>query len=249
VIELLPADWSDAIGSRIDAADLAAIDSFVAKERQEHEIYPCDELVFAAFELTPFESVRAVILGQDPYHEPGQAHGLAFSTLGDPRPPSLRNILQELHADCGYEMPDGGSLEPWARNGVLLLNAALTVRQGKANSHAKCWRVFTGAVVEAVAAKAGPIAFLLWGEDAKRQRDLIDPERHVVIECSHPSPYSARLDFFGRRPFSEANAGLRRKHAPEIVWRLGLPQGSASGALALAAPRARTQAEVVRPAS
>lgn len=224
MIELLPAGWLQAIGSWIGPDDLAEIDRVVAKERQGCDVYPADEHVFAAFELTSFESVRAVILGQDPYHEPGQAHGLAFSTRGDPRPPSLRNILHELRDDLGYEMPVGGSLEPWARNDVLLLNTALTVRGKKASSHANCWRTFTKAVVSAVAAKREPIAFLLWGEHAKRHRNLIDRDRHVVIECSHPSPFSARRDFFGRKPLSEANAGLRRKHARQIDWRLN-PSG------------------------
>jgi uracil-DNA glycosylase len=222
VIESIPSDWRVASGDRLESVDFVAVDRFVAEERRHHEVYPPAGKEFEALRLTPFASVRAVILGQDPYHEPGQAHGLAFSTLATNRPLSLQNILKEWHEDCGYEIPEDGSLEAWARHGVLLLNTALTVRCGKANSHARMWQPFSTAIVDAVAAKPERIAFLLWGAAAIRTGRSIDGRRNVVIESSHPSPLSANRPcgdapaFFGRRPFSFANAGL----AKPIDWSL-----------------------------
>lgn len=156
VLESIPADWLDALSDRLRSVDLEALDRFVAEERQRYDVYPPAGKEFEALRLTPFAEVLAVIIGQDPYHQPGQAHGLAFSTLGNKRPPSLNNILKELRIDCGFEMPEGGSLEPWAKHGVLLLNTVLTVRRGKANSHAgQGWEQFTNAVVDAVGCKPG----------------------------------------------------------------------------------------------
>lgn len=167
-------------------------------------------------------SVRAVILGQDPYHGLGQAHGLAFSNLSAKKPPSLGSILREWHDDCGYEIPSRGSLEAWAHHGVLLLDTALTVREGTANSHAEVWEPFTGALIHAVANRPGRVAFLLWGAPAIRAGARIDRTRHLVIESSHPSPFSANRPcgkarrFLGSRPFSAANAG----HVEPIDWSL-----------------------------
>jgi uracil-DNA glycosylase len=228
VIGSIPSDWREALGDRLRSLDLRALDGFVAEERgQKHEVYPPPGKEFEALRLTPFADVRVVILGQDPYHKPGQAHGLAFSTLARPWPPSLRNILAELRDDCGYALPERGSLEPWAKQGVLLLNTLLTVGT-KAGSHkGKGWEQFSSAIMEAVAAKRGPIAFLLWGAPAIRQGCLIPEARHVIIESSHPSPLSANRPcggarkFVGSRPFSRANEALKERGAEPIVWRLG----------------------------
>lgn len=230
MIGSIPPDWRQALGDRLGSFDVEPTREFVARERAAGvKVYPPDDQVFAALELTPFGSVKGVILGQDPYHHPGQAHGLAFSTLGKSWPPSLRNILKELHCDCGYEKPNSGSLEPWARNGVLLLNVLLTVGLRAGSHRGQGWEQFTGAIIDTVAQKPGPIAFLLWGEAAiRRGRRHIDPDRHVVIESSHPSPLSAERAcanapaFLGSKPFSHANAGLRGRTGQEIDWRLGV---------------------------
>jgi uracil-DNA glycosylase len=230
VIERLPGGWRRALGSRLKAVDLAAIDRFVAEQRQNHEVYPPDEHVFAAFDLTPFESVRAVILGQDPYYQPGLACGLAFSVPTDlphdrKRPVALRRILAESAPEQNGEIPVDATLQLWAKNGVLLLNTVLTVRQGKAGSHVgHGWEEVTSAVMDAVAAKPGPIVFLLWGEVAKSSGRLIDQSRHIVITSAHPSARLARSDpnsFRGSRPFSRANEELQKRGAPPIDWVLG----------------------------
>jgi len=177
-------------------------------------------LEFEALRLTPFRSVKAVILGQDPYHGPGQAHGLAFSTLSDKKPPSLQHILQEWHEDCHFDIPEDGSLVPWAEHGVLLLNTTLTVRNRDPNSHAGAWRPFTSAIIQAVAAKPDRVAFLVWGAAAIDEACLIDETRHNVIKSSHPSSMSFKRPcgnapaFIGSRPFSRAKIGL----ASPIDW-------------------------------
>lgn len=226
VIERLPGGWRHALRSRIKAFDLAALDRFVAEERQKDEVYPPDEQVFAAFDLTPFESVRAVVVGQDPYYQRGLACGLAFAVSTDhPRhrklPLALRRILAETEPEQTSAMPADATLHPWAKTGVLLLNTALTVRQGKAGSHGHCWEPFTSAVVDAVAEKPGPIVFLLWGEAAKRKGGRIDRSRHIVVTSAHPSARLARSDpnsFLGSRPFSRANEELQKRDAPPIDW-------------------------------
>ena len=221
----IPADWRPALRDAIDSASFRHLaDELIAERaRTDTAVYPPDGLVFNALRLTPFASVRAVIIGQDPYHGAGQAHGLAFSVpVGVKPPPSLVNILAEWQADLGLEPSSSGSLEPWARHGVLLLNTTLTVRRGSANSHKRLgWRPFTDAIIRAVAARPDPIVFLLWGRFAQQKRSLID-ERHVVIESSHPSGLSARrgaTPFIGSRPFSKANARLDEAQGP-IDWRL-----------------------------
>jgi uracil-DNA glycosylase len=230
VIERLPDGWRRALGSRIKASDLAAIDRFVAEARQKHDVYPLDERVFAAFDLTSFESVRAIVLGQDPYYQPGLACGLAFSVPTDlprhrKRPLAFRRILAESEPEQNGEIPEDATLEPWARNGVLLLNTVLTVRHGNAGSHAgHGWEQVTSAVVGAVAEKPGPIVFLLWGEAAKSKSRLIDPSRHIVMTSAHPSARLARSDpnsFLGSQPFSRANEELKKRGAPTIDWALG----------------------------
>jgi uracil-DNA glycosylase len=215
MIESIPQDWREVVRGRISDTDKSTLDRLRDAEAAEgFEIYPPAGQVFEALRLTPYASVRAVILGQDPYHGAGQAHGLAFSTLAPTMPPSLRNILREWHDDCGDEIPSSGSLEAWARHGVMLLNTALTVRRGTADSHSKVWEPFTRALIGAVADKPERVAFLLWGASAIGAGVAIDRSRHLIIESSHPSPFSANRScgqarpFLGSRPFSSANAGL-----------------------------------------
>ena len=225
----LPADWVAALGDRATSFDVDSIERFVDAERaaaalrpdDDDAVYPPDGEVFRALARTPFASVRAVILGQDPYHEPGEAEGLCFSVRDGPWPPSLRNIVAELCADIGCERPASGSLEAWAHHGVLLLNTVLTVRRGRANSHAgHGWEQFTSAVVDAISCRPEPVAFLLWGRPAQKKGALIDRDRHVVIETAHPSPLSAYRGFLGSRPFGRANVGLVARGAEPVDWRL-----------------------------
>jgi uracil-DNA glycosylase len=178
--------------------------------------------VFAALHLTPRASTKVVILGQDPYHGAGQACGLAFSVPPGVRPPpSLRNVFAELQSDLGIPPPSSGNLEPWARQGVLLLNTTLTVRGGASASHqGRGWETFTDEVIKAVDAKPERVVFILWGASARRKRALVDPARHVVIESAHPSPLSASNGFFGSRPFSRANSALAEAGREPVDWRL-----------------------------
>ena len=196
--------------------------AFVNKERSEHVVYPPHDEVFAALHLTSFTDTRVVILGQDPYHGPKQAHGLCFSVRhGVPIPPSLRNIHQELHDDIGIHIPEHGSLEKWAANGVLLLNTTLTVRAHAAASHqGHGWERFTDRIIEVVNEKSSTIVFILWGAAARKKKSMIDTDRHTVIESAHPSPLSARNGFFGSRPFSKANEALARNGLPSVDWSL-----------------------------
>ncbi len=218
----IPADWRAPLASAIAAPSFEIIVRFVAAERARPDtvIYPPVGKVFAALQLTPITSVRAVILGQDPYHAPGQAEGLSFSVPpGMPLPPSVRNILNEWEADLQLPRPADGSLRPWARHGVLLLNTVLTVRQHEPNSHARHgWEAFTDAVIRAVVARPDPVAFLLWGRQAQRAARLVTPP-HLVLEAAHPSPFSAKR-FFGSRPFSGANDGLVALGRTAIDWSL-----------------------------
>lgn len=187
-------------------------------------VYPPQSQLFSAFSLTPPEAVRAVILGQDPYHEPGQANGLAFSVSGGtPLPPSLRNIFAELSADYG-SAPTSGDLSPWARQGVFLLNTVLTVTKGQANSHKNFgWQRFTDAVIAAMAQLPQPIVFLLWGAQAQKKTPLIQASCYPrkLLSAPHPSPLSCYRGFFGSRPFSQANAFLTAHGVPEIQWNFG----------------------------
>lgn len=218
--ERLPDDWRAALTSALDAPSFTALNTFVEAERAAHEVYPSEADLFRAFWLTPLSYVRAVILGQDPYHGSGQAHGLAFSVPdGVRQPPSLANILREWSEDLGRPRPVSGSLEPWARDGVLLLNTALTVRRDAPGSHRDHgWEAFTDSVIDAVAARDQPIAFLLWGKAAQEKRQRIG-DRHVVVEAAHPSPLAIR-GFRGTRPFSTANARLAAAGVAPIDWEL-----------------------------
>ncbi len=198
------------------------LQQFVKDERRKYQVFPPDKEVFAALHLTPYEKVGVLILGQDPYHEVGQAHGLCFSVRSDVAiPPSLQNIYQELHDDLGCRIPNNGCLTPWAEQGVLLLNAVLTVRAHQANSHqGKGWETFTDAIIRAVNDKPDRVVFVLWGAYARKKAPLINTTRHVIIQSAHPSPLSAANGFFGSRPFSQINAALRAAGKPEIDWQI-----------------------------
>ncbi len=215
-------DWNPILRDQFDEPYWAELQQFVYDERTRHDVYPPHDEVFAALHLTPYADVKVMILGQDPYHGPGQAHGLCFSVRdGVPPPPSLQNIFAELASDLGIARPDHGNLEPWARQGVLLLNATLTVRAHAAASHqGKGWERFTDAVLGAVDAKSERVVFILWGASARRKAQLIDTSRHVIIESPHPSPLSAHRGFFGSRPFSRANAALVEAGRTPVDWTL-----------------------------
>ena len=219
----IPDDWLRALGPAASSERLASIAEFVAQERRSTRVLPDPGLVFAALAATPVDSVRAVILGQDPYPTATHAVGLAFSVPRDlaTLPRSLQNIRTELRSDLGLALPDHGSLEAWTRHGVLLLNAALTVREGIPGSHRDAgWSDLTDTIVSTLAAGERPIAFLLWGQPAMAKGRLVDDVRHVVVRSAHPSPLSQK-GFLGSKPFSCANLGLRVRGAEPIDWRLG----------------------------
>jgi uracil-DNA glycosylase len=215
-------DWNPLLRAELDKPYWQELQAFVRVERERTTVYPPHDEVFAALHLTPFALARVVILGQDPYHGPNQAHGLCFSVReGVPHPPSLANIFKELHDDLGVAVPRDGTLSGWARQGVLLLNTSLTVRAGSAASHAgKGWETFTDEVIRAVAAKHEHVVFILWGSHARKKKSLLDPVRHTVIESAHPSPLSAHNGFFGSRPFSRANDALAFHGQEPIDWSL-----------------------------
>jgi uracil-DNA glycosylase len=222
MIDLIEDSWRSALAKETQQPYFAALQNFVAEERKLLTVFPPETEVFAALTLTPIEQVRVLILGQDPYHDDHQAHGLCFSVqAGVAIPPSLSNIFKELQSDMGYEIPNNGNLTPWAKQGVLLLNTALTVRAHQANSHKdRGWEIFTDAVIEAVNAKADPVVFVLWGANARKKIKLIDQNRHSVIESAHPSPLSAYRGFFGSHPFSRINNALRAAGQAEINWQI-----------------------------
>ena len=215
-------DWNPVLRAELEQPYWAELQAFVAQERANHTVYPAPDEVFAALHLTPYSEVKVLILGQDPYHGPGQAHGLCFSVRpGVDPPPSLKNIFREMESDLGLPPPAGGHLEPWARQGVLLLNASLTVRARSAGSHqGKGWETFTDAVIRAVNDKDETVVFILWGAFARKKKALIDTDRHVVIESAHPSPLSASNGFFGSRPFSRANDALVAAGRTPVDWSL-----------------------------
>jgi uracil-DNA glycosylase len=215
-------DWNPVLRGELDKPYWQQLQQFVADERRRATVFPPRDAVFAALHLTPLSETKVLILGQDPYHGPGQAHGLCFSVQpGVAPPPSLVNIFAELESDLGVPAPAHGCLEHWARQGVLLLNAVLTVRAHQAASHqGKGWETFTDEVIRTVSAKPEPVAFILWGAYARRKRALIDVDRHTIIESAHPSPLSARNGFFGSRPFSRANAALIAAGREPVDWRI-----------------------------
>ena len=217
----VPADWASVLESEFDKPYFHRLAEFLAEERSQYTILPAEDEVYTALRLTPFEQVRVLLLGQDPYPTPGHAHGLCFSVKpGVKHPASLRNMFKELKDDLGCTVPDHGNLEAWAKQGMLMLNAVLTVRNGEANSHAgKGWEEFTDAVIRALDARATPVVFVLWGNYAQKKGKLIDEKRHKVIRCAHPSPLSFRK-FAGSKPFSKINEALQECSSAPINWQL-----------------------------
>jgi uracil-DNA glycosylase len=196
--------------------------AFVHEAYETREVYPPKARVFSAFENCPWKDIKVVILGQDPYHEPHQAHGMCFSVLpGTPIPPSLQNIFSELNQELGCYLPDNGYLMPWARQGIFLLNTVLTVERGRANSHAgRGWETFTDHAIAKVNEKEDPVVFLLWGRNARSKASMIDKSRHLVLEAAHPSPLSAYNGFFGCGHFRKTNAFLQEHGKTPIDWQI-----------------------------
>jgi uracil-DNA glycosylase len=219
----IPDPWRQLLKSETEQQYFRDLQDFLAKEYASPTVpvYPPKNRIFAALKFTPYDEVNVLLLGQDPYHGAGQANGLSFSVNeGVALPPSLKNIFKELQNDVGFDIPNHGSLESWARQGVLLLNAVLTVREGEPNSHKdRGWEIFTDAIIRKVNEKESPVVFVLWGKYAQKKIDLIDTTRHKIVKCAHPSPLSAKL-FFGCRPFSKVNAALVKAGKPEIDWQI-----------------------------
>lgn len=215
--------WKEVLSGERESEYFKSIISFIESERAAGKaIYPQPSDIFNALQFTPFEDVKVVIIGQDPYHGPGQAHGLCFSVKkGVPPPPSLVNIFKELHSDCGIEIPKHGYLEKWARQGVLLLNAVLSVESGKPQSHSSIgWERFTDRVIKEINDRKEGIVFLLWGASAQKKGAMIDRTKHTVLETVHPSPLSAHRGFLGSKHFSKTNAILKNLGKKEIDWSL-----------------------------
>ncbi|WP_297328708.1 uracil-DNA glycosylase [uncultured Bacteroides sp.] len=212
--------WKTHLNSEFEKTYFQTLTDFVRNEYGEHTIYPPGKLIFNAFNLCSFDNVKVVIIGQDPYHGPGQAHGLCFSVNdGVPLPPSLLNIFKEIKNDIGVDSPTTGNLTRWAKQGVLLLNATLTVRAHQAGSHQKRgWETFTDAVIRALAEEKEHIVFILWGAYAQRKGAFIDRNKHLVLSSPHPSPLSAYNGFFGNKHFSQANQYLKQHGEKEITW-------------------------------
>lgn len=215
-------DWLEAVGSEFHKPYYAELYKFVKSEYTRYTIYPNADDIFNAFHFTPLNEVKVVILGQDPYHNEGQAHGLCFSVKPQVEiPPSLVNIYKELQEDLGCYIANNGYLEKWARQGVLLLNTVLTVRAHQANSHQGMgWERFTDAVIQAVNAQDRPIVFLLWGRPAQLKRSMLNNPRHLILEAPHPSPLSAYRGFFGSKPFSKTNQFLQQHGINPIDWQI-----------------------------
>ena len=213
--------WDEILKEEFEKDYFKKLQEFVTEEYQTKEIYPEFDQIFSALKETPYEKVKVVILGQDPYHEKGQAHGLAFSVMeGTKLPPSLKNIFKELKDDLNLEVPSSGCLLPWAKQGVLLLNTVLTVREGKANSHqGKGWERFTDHVIDKLSERKETVVFILWGNSAISKAKRIE-SHHEIISSVHPSPLSAHRGFFGSKPFSRTNAILRGLGQEEIDWEI-----------------------------
>jgi len=216
----IAADWHVVLQEAFEAPSFQALRTFLVQERTLHPVYPKGSEIFSAFDRCPFERVRVVVLGQDPYHGPGQAHGLSFSVPpGVPPPPSLQNIFKELQRDLGIAPPRQGDLRPWAAQGVLLLNATLTVRAEQAGSHqGKGWEDFTDTVITKLSERRSGIVFLLWGRYAQNKAALIDSSRHHILTAPHPSPLSAHRGFLGCGHFSRTNVLLQAAGQPPIDW-------------------------------
>jgi len=213
--------WKEILMPEFKADYFATLKSFLQEEKAKHTVFPPGNQIFAAFDHTSFDSARVVIIGQDPYHGIGQAHGLCFSVPpGVTKPPSLINIFKEIRDDLGYPVPTGGNLEKWAKQGVLLLNATLTVRANTPGSHQnKGWEQFTDAVIRKLSTDRTGLIFLLWGNYAIAKKELIDPTQHHILTAAHPSPFSAYRGFFGCKHFSMCNEILRAQGKPEIDWK------------------------------
>lgn len=216
----LEESWYEALKNEFESTYFVGIKTFLIEEKRHYVVYPPSNLIFNAFNLTPFDKVKVVILGQDPYHNVGQAHGLAFSVPdGIQIPPSLQNIFKELNSDIGMPIPKSGNLENWAREGVLLLNASLTVRANMAASHARIgWQQFTDAAIRALSEKKEHLVFILWGNYAIAKENLIDHSKHLVLKTVHPSPLSASRGFFGCHHFSQTNQYLISNGIQPIRW-------------------------------
>ena len=219
---LIHNDWQEVLASEFEKPYYAQLHQFLKNEYQNYNIHPDMYHIFQAFEWTPFAKTKVVILGQDPYHEPHQAHGLSFSVLpGVPVPPSLQNIYKELQSDLGIKPVNHGYLKKWAQQGVLLLNSVLTVRNGQAFSHrGKGWEQLTDAAIQKLSKRPQPVVFILWGKAAQAKEKYIDTTTNIVIKSAHPSPLSANRGFFGSRPFSKANAALEAMGEKPIDWQL-----------------------------
>ena len=216
----IEASWKRELAEEFAKPYFADLKAFLLDEKSRYRIYPKGRDIFAAYNLTPFDRVKVVILGQDPYHGPNQAHGLAFSVQrGIAHPPSLQNIFKELHDDLGCSVPRDGTLEKWAQQGVFLLNTVLTVRAGQAHSHKEHgWERFTDATIKALSDRREHLVFILWGRPAQMKAPLIDASKHHIITSPHPSPLSAYRGFFGSRPFSRTNAYLQANGIAPIDW-------------------------------
>lgn len=213
-------DWDEVLAEQFQKPYYLQLRDFLKKEYESHTVYPLMEDMWTAFKLTPFEDVKVVVLGQDPYHGPGQAHGLSFSVKpGVKIPPSLRNMFKELQSDIGCAIPVTGTLTGWAEQGVLMLNTVLTVREGAAHSHRKQgWEQFTDEVIRRLSERDEPVVFILWGRPAQEKKKLIDLHKNAVIEAVHPSPLSASRGFFGSQPYSKANGILTGWNETTIDW-------------------------------
>ncbi len=215
-------EWDSVLEEEFKKDYFLKIKEFTDEEYKTKTIYPPKEQIFNAFKYCSINNVKVVILGQDPYHEEGQAHGLAFSTpAGHPIPRSLKNIFKEIKEEYNYPIPDSGQLTPWAKQGVFLLNTVLTVEEGKANSHSDCgWQIFTDNVIKILNNEDHPIVFMLWGKQAEKKKELITNPNHLILISSHPSPFSARRGFLGCNHFKLANEFLKENGLDEIDWQI-----------------------------
>lgn len=214
--------WQKVLSEEFQKDYFKTLKHFLEEEKKTEKIYPPGKQIFAAFDNTPFDKVKVVLIGQDPYHGPGQANGLCFSVSEGLRlPPSLQNIFKELKSDLNLAIPSSGDLSKWAKQGVLLLNTVLTVRHRQAGSHKdKGWEQFTDAVIKTLSDKKTNLVFILWGNFARSKKALIDPSKHYILEAPHPSPFSAHQGFFGSKPFSKTNAILQEAGKEPIDWSL-----------------------------
>jgi len=214
--------WKKILLNEFEKEYFSNLKSFLLEEKSKYKVFPPGSEIFSAFNYTPYDDTKVVIIGQDPYHGYGQANGLCFSVRdGIRKPPSLQNIFKELNSDLGYEIPESGNLEQWAKQGVLLINAILTVRANNAGSHRKKgWEEFTNAVIKTLSETKENLVFILWGNFAQEKISIIDSTRHHIIKSPHPSPFSAYGGFFGSKPFSKTNEYLRSVGLEEVDWRL-----------------------------